>query len=216
MYWYQYVALGALLYCAVAFALHFVKIVRLGKPKDLSRKSGNVGKGVLYANTAAMMPGNKESAYLHLPTYTVGIVYHLGTFVSILSFFLLLIHPVAEWLYVHVFVSGIFVGFLSVSTLAGFGLFCKRLFKKELRSLSHPDDYVSNLSTTLFQLTTCLMFGFLGGSATVEIIYYMVCTWLLLYLPLGKLRHVLYYFSARYHLGFFYGWRNVWPQQKND
>jgi hypothetical protein len=33
-------------------------------------------------------------------------------------------------------------------------------------------------------------------------------------MPLGKLRHVVYYFAARYHLGFFYGWRNVWPNHE--
>ena len=34
-------------------------------------------------------------------------------------------------------------------------------------------------------------------------------------MPLGKLRHAVYYFAARYHLGFFYGWRNVWPNKEN-
>ena len=45
--------------------------------------------------------------------------------------------------------------------------------------------------------------------------YYIITTILLLYMPVGKLKHLVYYFSARYHLGFFYGWRNVWPQKKD-
>lgn len=213
MDWYQYLALAALAYCVAAFSIHFVRILRLGKPKDKSRKSGSVGKGVLYANTVAMLPQNKETAYLHLPTYSVGIIYHLGTFLSLLLFVLLLISPVREWLFNLPVLSAILAACLSVSTLAGFGLFAKRLVKKEMRELSHGDDYLSNLSITLFQLFTFLAMIYLGCSEGISIAYYLVCAWLFIYFPLGKLRHVLYYFSARYHLGFFYGWRNVWPQK---
>lgn len=213
MDWYHYLALAALAYCVAAFSIHFVKIIRLGKPKDLSRKSGDVGKGVLYSNTVAMMPANKESAYLHLPTYSLGIIYHLGTFLSLLLFVLLWIQPVQEYLFDHTVWTTVLAACLSVSTACGCFLFGKRIIKKEMRELSHPDDYASNLSTTLFQLFTVLFLCYMGCSEGVNIAYYMVCTWLFLYLPLGKLRHVLYYFSARFHLGFFYGWRNVWPQK---
>ena len=67
MDWYRMIALGALCYCALVMAAHFVRLVRKGAPKDLSRRSGSVGKGVLYANTVAMMPNQKESAFMHLP-----------------------------------------------------------------------------------------------------------------------------------------------------
>ena len=213
MDWYQYLALAALAYCVAAFSFHFVRLIRLGSPKDLSRKSGSVGKGVLYANTVAMMPANKETAYLHLPTYAVGIIYHLGTFLSLLLFVLLLISPVREWLFGNTLLSAVLAACLSVSTLAGFILFVKRLVKKEMRALSHPDDFLSNLIITIFQLFTFLAMIYLGCSEGVSTAYYIVCAGLFIYFPLGKLRHVLYYFSARYHLGFFYGWRNVWPQK---
>lgn len=216
MEWYKYLAISALAYCFVAFAIHFIRAVVLGKPKDKSRKSGSVGKGVLYANTIAMMPKNKESAYLHLPTYAAGIIYHLGTFLSLLLFILLLIPPVKEWLFPMEWLCALLAACLCVSAICGIVLFFKRVVKKEMRELSHGDDFLSNLSTTLFQAMTMLLLCFLGGSGWVEAVYYVVCAWLFFYLPLGKLRHIFYYFSARYHLGFFYGWRNVWPQPKND
>ena len=78
---------------------------------------------------------------------------------------------------------------------------------RELRSLSNPDDYISNLLVDLFQLST----AFVLLSPGDELIYYLSATVLLLYFPLGKLRHAVYFFAARYHLGLFYGWRNVWP-----
>jgi hypothetical protein len=41
--------------------------------------------------------------------------------------------------------------------------------------------------------------------------YFIFAGVLFLYLPSGKLKHSLYFFAARYHLGFFYGWRGIWP-----
>ena len=215
MDWYRIIALGAFCYCAIVMCGHLIRLVRLGKPKDLSRKSGSVAKGVVYANTAAMMPNQKESAYLHLPTYTAGIIYHLGTFLSLLLFILLLIPPVEAWLFSIEWLCALLAACLCVSVACGFVLFFKRVFNKGMRVLSHADDFLSNLSTTLFQLFTLIALCYLGGSRCVSTAYYLVCGWLFKYLPVGKLRHLLYYFAARYHLGFFYGWRNVWPQQKN-
>lgn len=216
MDWYRIVALCAACYCVLVMGLHFLRLIRLGKPKDLSRKSGSVAKGVAYSNTAAMMPNQKESAYMHLPTYAAGIVFHLGIFLSLLLFILLMIPPVEAWLFSIEWLCALLAACLCVSTACGFMLFFKRIIKKEMRELSHLDDFVSNLSTTMFQLFTLLALCYLGGSRCVSTAYYLVCAWLFVYLPAGKLRHVLYYFSARFHLGFFYGWRNVWPPQKKE
>jgi hypothetical protein len=48
--------------------------------------------------------------------------------------------------------------------------------------------------------------------------YYLTYSLLMLYIPIGKLRHTVYFFAARYHLGYFFGWRGVWPpaKLKND
>ena len=78
----------------------------------------------------------------------------------------------------------------------------------------NPDDYISNILISTFQLFT--MFYLLApGCCCMPTAYYVICILLFLYFPLGKLRHLVYYFSARYHLGFFYGWRNVWPKNED-
>lgn len=208
----QIVSLVALAFCFVMMLGHFVRIVRLGKPKDFSVKSGNVAKGVAYANTVAMMPANKESAYMHLPTYTAGIAYHLGTFLSLLLFVLSLFNLndyYPEWLNI------VLAACLLVSGICGIVLLIKRFVNKNLHSLANPDDYLSNLFTTLLHLATVLylLHGCSGccSCTIVPCIYYVCATLLFVYMPFGKLKHVVYYFAARYHLGFFYGWRNVWP-----
>ena len=209
----QIVSLVALAFCFVMMLAHFVRIVRLGKPKDFSVKSGSVAKGVAYANTVAMMPANKESAYMHLPTYAAGIIYHLGTFLSLLLFVLSLFNLnvyYPQWL------SLALAACLLVSGVCGTVLLIKRFVNKNLHSLANPDDYLSNFFTTLLHFATACYLAFAGCCCSVPYIYYISATLLLVYMPFGKLRHVVYYFAARYHLGFFYGWRNVWPPKEEE
>jgi hypothetical protein len=84
------------------------------------------------------------------------------------------------------------------------------MVKKGLRDLSAPDDYISNLLVTFFQFMT----GFVIARHQLYPVYFLLSSLLLLYFPLGKLKHAIYFFAARYHLGFFYGWRGIWPQEK--
>ena len=183
-------------------SFHFLRLIRLGSPKDYSEKRGNLKAAIGYSFIGAMNPLKKESAFLHLPTYTAGLLYHTGTFVCFALYFLLLFNisftNSIQW---------ILISFLSASSLSGLGIFVKRIALSKLRNLSNPDDYVSNLIVTGFQILTLIVL--LEESFSP---YYFICISLLfLYLPLGKLKHSLYFFAARYHLGFFYGWRGIWP-----
>ncbi|MDR2868700.1 MAG: hypothetical protein LBV46_04075 [Bacteroidales bacterium] len=212
----QIIALIALGICFVALGIHFVRLVKLGKPTEYSDKTGSVGKGVVYSNTTAMLPQNKESAMHHLPTYGLGIIFHIGTFISLLCFVLFFFPFFNHWIERFWLLNTILPLCLMLSAGCGFALFIKRLISKDLKPLSTLDDYLSNLLTSLFQLFTALMFFCMQNGVAVDIYaivvaYYAVATLLFLYMPLGKLRHVVYFFAARYHLGFFYGWRNVWP-----
>jgi hypothetical protein len=203
---YRIFSLIAFVICCISLAFHLTRLIRLGSPKDYSFKRGNLKSAVAYSFIGAMNPREKESAYLHLPTYTAGILYHIGTFLSIIIFFLLIF---------NIRITGVFQwGFLcllAVSSISGLGIFIKRIALKKLKSLSNPDDYISNLLVTAFQIFT---FTVLADEAFIP--YYFICAGLLfLYLPLGKLKHSLYFFAARYHLGFFYGWRGVWPAKSN-
>ena len=209
----QYLAIAAAVYCLVSLFVHFVRIVRLGAPKDKSEPSGSVKKGVVYANTRAMMPTEKESAYLHLPSYAVGMLFHIGLFCSLL-FFLLSFFPffnswigVSCWRWVLTIPP-------AMATVCGLILFFRRLLSKELKVLSMPDDFISTGLVTLFLLMTTFYLSLSTCCGSITILYYISSILLFLYMPLGKLRHAVYYFAARYHLGFFYGWRNVWPNHE--
>lgn len=199
---YNIISLFALLICFIILSFHFLKLIRLGLPKDYSNKRGNLKAAIGYSFTGAMNPLEKESAFLHFPTYTAGLLYHTGTFICFALYFFFLFNisftNAIQW---------ILISFLTASTLSGLGIFAKRIALTKLRNLSNPDDYISNLIVTGFQILTLILL--LEESFSP---YYFICISLLfLYLPLGKLKHSLYFFAARYHLGFFYGWRGVWP-----
>lgn len=203
---YRTFSLIAFVICCISLAFHLIRLIRLGSPKDYSFKRGNLKSAVIYSFTGAMNPCEKESAYLHLPTYTAGILYHIGTFLSIIIFFLLLLNIKITGAFQWAFLC-----LLAVSSISGFGIFIKRIALKKLRFLSNPDDYISNLLVTAFQIFTLIILFY-----EAYIPYYFVCAVLLfLYIPLGKLKHSLYFFAARYQLGIFYGWRGVWPAKSD-
>jgi hypothetical protein len=202
MNWTYWFALSAFVICNIACIFHFFRLVGLGQPTDYSHKKGSILPAVKYAFTGAMNPARKESAFLHLPTYTAGMLYHLGTFMALILFVLMLfgIEPGDS-------LSMILAVFIMVTAISGGAILLKRILKKELIALSHPDDFISNILVTLFQLITVLM---LINPSFIPA-YFITTGILLLYMPIGKLKHTVYFFSARYHLGFFYGWRGVWP-----
>ena len=202
MTWYRIISLIAFLICLVNLSFHLYRLIKLGSPKDYSLKRGNLKSAISYSFVGAMNPLKKESAYLHLPTYTAGILYHIGTFISLVVFFLFLFH--ISFTYT---IQWVLICILITSSVSGLGIFLKRIILKKLRFLSNPDDYISNLLVTVFQV-----FTFIVLFKEIFASYYFICVALLfLYLPLGKLKHSLYFFAARYHLGFFYGWRGIWP-----
>ena len=202
MHWYHWMALAAAAVCTAACGMTAWRLIRKGAPRDLSRQRGSIGPAVRFAFTGAMSPARKESAYLHLPTYTAGIVFHLGTFLS-LALFPFLLFAAKPYPPAGMAVAA----FLLISGMCGLGLFIQRAAVRKLRQLSNPDDYISNLLVSLLHLLTA---GLLVNEALAPV-YFVLASVLLLYLPVGKLRHTVYFFAARYHLGFFYGWRGIWP-----
>ncbi len=207
MEWYVYTAIAALLICVAAFVLQFFHLIRMGTPKDLSEIGGDTKRGVVYSFTKAMMPKHKESAYLHMPTYAAGLIYHMGTFLSLALFVVIVILSFAR-VEIPVIIQIIIALILFMTSASGFAVLIKRMVKKELKYISGPDDYISNLLTTLFQLFSALYLIL----PSTELLYFVFAALLFLWMPVGKTKHLLYFFFARYHLGYYYGWNGTWPE----
>ncbi len=214
--WYLWVCLASLAFCVVMFIVKFIHLCRLGAPNDLSKPAGKVSDGVVYSCTTAMLPQNKESAYLHIPTYAAGMIFHIGTFLSLLTFIWLIVAyfmglwpsltPSGTLSLIHHIIAGC----LCVSAICGIAILIKRIAKSQLRKLSSFDDYFSNIITTAMQIVTIIYLLL----PTTSILYYIVISILFIWMPLGKIKHVMFFFFARFHLGFFYGRRGAWPPAK--
>jgi hypothetical protein len=204
MVWYKIITLVALAIGGLVSAFHILRLVKYGKPTDYSKQAGNTAQAIRYSFTGAMSPKHKESAFLHLPTYSAGVIYHLGTFASI---GIIIVKEAS--LTVPSLLLGFLVTAFFVSSGCGMGILIKRIVSAKMRNLSSPDDYISNLLVTLFHVLTAMVLVWPATEQT----YYLALALLLLYFPIGKLKHAFYFFAARYHLGFFYGWRGTWPQK---
>ena len=168
----------------------------------LAAARGDISPAVLYSLTGAMMPWKKETAGLHPVSYALGIGYHAGIFLAfawlvLLFFNLRLPEPVA----------GLSALLLAVSFFCGLALLVKRIATPAMRYFSNPDDYFSNAITSGFIALSALALR--NDSAVPALLVYAGL--LLLYIPVGKLRHSLYFGLARVYLGLFYGRRGVWP-----
>lgn len=205
MEWYIYVALISAFTCLSVFIYRLIYLLSLGMPKDLSQETGSVKKGIIYSFTGAMSPTAKESAYLHLPTYVAGLLYHAGIFTSLL-FFVWTVISVTTDIETPDIIGKLLTIVLIITSVAGLSIFIKRVASAELRFLSCADDYISNLLSTLSQIAAII---YLNTNA--ELIYFVIMAILFLWMPWGKTKHLLYFFFARIHLGFFYGRRNAWP-----
>ncbi|UCE27085.1 MAG: hypothetical protein JSW52_12165 [Candidatus Coatesbacteria bacterium] len=173
-----------------------------GGRKDYSARAGSSARGVLYNFTAAMSPARKEAARRHPFKFAVGMVMHLGVVVAVLKVVVLLIKPTAPP------IAPIPLGgFLAFAAAATSFLFVRRFFSKNLRPISDFDDYFAAFAVAVY----------LGIGSLHELNVINAGTFLLVgavvafYIPLGKLRHVLFCPVARFDLGRRLGYRGTFP-----
>ena len=189
----------------VILCFSVIKTINFNKKKLHSHPSGNGLKGIFYALGKGLAPWEKESAVKHLPTYLAGILYHMGVFAALLYLLSLLVSFQLGSLVIVILRIFIFVGIL-----CGIGLFIKRSLKPHLRKISCPDDYVSNLLVDAFLIISLVD----TYRENLRAILFVVAIILVLYIPLGKIRHCFFFFYSRILFGFFFGRRGVLPRKQ--
>ena len=155
---------------------------------------------MLYNFTIAMLPGRKETVRLHPAEFAAGIALHAGVFAALAEVLaLLVIGATPAWFLVPRLLSALGVA-------AGLGLFVRRLRSPLLRKLSAPDDYLAVLATCGLAVLGTLPFP--GPVSGALLLGYAAL--IFLYLPLGKLRHAVFFFVARGDYGWRLGHRGVY------
>jgi hypothetical protein len=141
-----------------------------------------------------MLPHKKESASRHLPSFSVGVVFHGAAFIALA----LLIAP-AHWPWLAIP--------LGAGVAASVYLVARRVSDAGVRSMSGADDYISTSLVGVFILSAAARILTLSPGFAVA--HNLVGAALFLYMPLGKLRHWLYFFLARGLFGWKLGRRGV-------
>ncbi|MGB7297378.1 MAG: hypothetical protein WBC70_17510 [Candidatus Aminicenantales bacterium] len=195
----------ALTIAIVFLTVQVLQTLSFGRRRLHSEAEGSRLSGMAYALGRGMMPWEKESAARHLPTYIAGMIYHAGIFVAIVSVLLLAADIRTPEPAVAVLRILLAAGFLS-----GTGLLLKRTLKSKVRSISCPDDYVSNLLVDAFVFSG-LLSSYFAGAASLFLILAILT---FLYMPLGKIRHCFFFFYSRILFGSYFGRRGVLPRRR--
>lgn len=203
-HWILAVCFGLFSVGALRLAL---QVIRGGAGNDPSHAKGSALQGVVYSFTGAMSPFHKESAKRHIPTYTAGLIFHGGVFFGMLCvallFFGVAIPPALVLAAACI---------LAIAGACGIGLLVKRIVTPKMRHFTVPDDYFSNMLVVGFQVLTAatlLEHRLLPG-------LFIYAGALFLYIPLGKLRHAVYFPFTRTFLGMYFGKRGVWGNKRQS
>jgi len=186
---------------ALAWQLWRTRSFGLRPPR--AAPAGSAWRGLLYAFGPGMSPAAKESTRAHPVVYALGVSYHLGIFTAIGVLARLTLGATAPTSVPR----AVALVLLAAGTCGGAALLARRAGSSRLRAFSVPDDYLSNLLATAFVALAAA--SLLAPAAAPA---FLVASMLLLvWTPLGKIRHCLFFFAARGHLGRHYGRRGAFP-----
>ncbi len=193
-------ACAALVFAIGAFGLRWTQMQRLPRPKDRSIPKDSAQHGILYAFTLGMAPWAKESTRLHWLAYLRGIAFHIGIFAGLAALLASpwfdLVPPVIRVLF------ALITGFGAVMGAAGGFM---RIAERELKAISSPDDHASVWVVTLFLTTATAALL----SITFLPLLWLVAAVMLVYAPLGKIRHCIYFYFGRLFYGLHIGRRGI-------
>lgn len=171
-------------------------------PADKSPIKGNISHGINYAFTVGMLPWSKESTRIHVIAYLRGIGFHVGIFTALGA---LLISPF--WRMLPSLLSSTLIWVLTLGAFLGAAGGVLRIAEHNLRGLSLPDDHFAVWLVTIWMAAAALALW----NERVLIPFYILSAITLAYIPLGKIRHCLYFFFSRAFFGKFFGRRAVFP-----
>ena len=171
-------------------------------PGPFAPPRASAAAGVRYAFTTAFLPWAKESARQHLPSYVAGIVFHLAVFTA-LAWLALTLLPVAA----PPGATAPLALVLAAGLACGLGLLAKRRRNGTLRAVSTPEDLAANL------LVDAVLAVGIAAALRPALVpaFQLTGAALLLYAPLGKLRHMLFLLTSRRYWGVYFGRRGVRP-----
>ncbi len=208
------VALGVM---AVVYTIRLFWILKFNAAKERQTRTGRLdtsrAKGVAYSMANIFLPWGMESTRTKPFFYLQFIVFHLGV-VAAISLSGIIAH--APWLLTDVPLMVPVMQILCGSACAvGLIRIIRRFSTPVMRLISTPDDYFAVILLTVwFGVAALAAPNDISGGEGVQLTYFFLTSFFLLYVPFSKISHYLYYPFTRYYLGKTLGHRGVFPLQR--
>lgn len=177
-----------------------------GGRKQNTAPAGSPLQAVKYNFTSAMMPSHKDTVRLHPLNFLTGIMMHTAAFLSILQ--ILIMTFLGSTLPFAHLTNGI----LLMGIVATVFMIVHRFRTEVMAKFSIPDDYIA-AGMTLTLITVALL-AEIGRATPLQTAAF--ATLFFAYFPLGKLRHSVFFFAARYDLGKRLGHRGTYPPVRDE
>lgn len=192
----------SILWAAIALIAQ-VAAARGGGREEYGQRSGSPGKGMLHNFTIAMLPWHKETVKHHPGKFAAGVIMHMGVILALADAVAVLIRPTTGLIGVLSYTRWL----VACSLVSGVYLFVRRICSRNLRVMSASEDYVSILATC-----GLLAFALLRSiDSQYQLVFLAYVGLFFVFLPLGKLRHSVFFFVARGDYGRRLGYRSVYP-----
>jgi len=207
----------ALAVMALIYTIRLFWILRFKAAQERQARTGRLdtsrAKGAAYSMLNIFMPWGMESTrkkpffYLQFGIFHIGVVAAISlSGVIAHAPWLLTDFPILVTLYQVACGAACAVGVLRI---------IRRVSSPVMRLISTPDDYFAvTLLTVWFGVAAVAAPNNLSGGETIQLVFYFMTTFFLLYVPFSKISHYLYYPFTRYYLGKTLGHRGVFPLQR--
>lgn len=197
-----------LAWMVAVYGLRVVQFARLPWPGDRAPAKGSRLNGVFFSYASAFFPWAMESSRKHPWRWLEFFVYHLGAFSAIFVTFALALGPAILIDPVRYF----FAGLVGLAAIVGVIKVVRRISTPELRLVSTPDDYFSLVALEFFFVATAMIL--LADTLVVRLAFFLVVDAYLFYVPLSKVSHYVYFFTAAVVTGARYGLRGIRPRAR--
>jgi len=194
------------------YIIRLIWMFRFKAAKEITYGVGNPKVGIAYSMMNVAMPWAMESVKRNWSFYAQFVIFHIGVAAAISATFII---PYWPELFAIEFVVRIFQLALGAAFAVGIIRFIRRITHPVMRLISTPDDYFSLVLLTAFFASG--IFAIPNEYEVSEeplIIFFIMTTLFLVYVPFSKISHYLYYPFTRYFLGKTMGHRGVFPRKK--
>lgn len=204
--------IGALIFLGVVYVFRLIWLFKFKACRERTFAAGNEKAGIGFSLMNVAMPWAMESTRKKPSFYAQFVVFHIGIAATISATFII---PFWPSLFKIRIVIWVFEAGIGAAFLVGLMRLYRRLANPALRLISTLDDYFSLILVILFFAAGLLAVPSLYQKAEWPLIlFFLLTTFLIVYVPFSKICHYLYYPFTRYFLGKTLGRRGVLPLKK--